>query len=134
MKYIVTPQNIKSIAGTIKKVGKDKTLIDQLFYPTSKKRSTIRKNINLESRSVIESSKSFFTNFVVETDTLFGEVKPFIRVHNNDRSVNDYGWNNYLAFIIYCGDVVEFKNNQIYVKTLHPTNRKEKANQVIKFI
>jgi len=134
MKYIVTPQNIKSIAGTIKKVGKDKTLIDQLFYPTSKKRSTIRKNINLESKSVIESNKSFFENFVVETDRLFEELTPFIRVHNNDNSVNDYGWNNYLAFIIYCGDVVEFKNNQIYVKTLHPTNRKEKANQVIKFI
>lgn len=134
MKYTVTPQNIKSIAGILKKVGKDKTLIDQLFYPTSKKRSVVRKNINLEVRSIIESNKTFFENFVVETDRLFGESTPFIRVHNNDNSVNDYGWNNYQAFIIYCGDAVEFKNNQIYVKTLHPTNRKEKANQVIKFI
>ena len=129
MKYIVTPKNIKSIAKMIEKISKNKSLVSQTFYPTSKKLETIYKNIGIDKHIITKSTVSVFEQVVVELDYMFD--KHFIRVHNNDRS--DYNY-DFRAFIIDCGDVVEFKNNVIYLRSMHPTKRTEKANEVIKFV
>ena len=129
MKYIVTPKNIKSIAKMIEKISKNKSLVSQTFYPTSKKLETIYKNIGIDKHIITKSTVSVFEQVVVELDYIFD--KHFIRVHNNDRS--DYNY-DFRAFIIDCGDVVEFKNNVIYLRSMHPIKRTEKANEVIKFV
>ena len=129
MKYVVTPKNIKSIAKMIEKISKNKSLVSQTFYPTSKKLETIYKNIGIDKHIITKSTVSVFEQVVVELDYMFD--KHFIRVHNNDRS--DYNY-DFRAFIIDCGDVVEFKNNIVYLRSSHPTKRTEKANEVIKFV
>jgi len=127
MKYIVTPKNIKSIAKMIEKISKNKSLVSQTFYPTSKKVDTIYKNIGIDKHIITKSIVSVFDEVVIELDYMFN--KYFIRVHNNNK--RDY---NFRAFIIDCGDIVEFKNNIVYIRREHPTKRAEKANKVIKFV
>ena len=129
MKYIVTPKNIKSIAKMIEKISKNKKLVSQTFYPTSKKVDSIYKNIGIEKHIITKSMVSVFEQVVIELDYMFD--KHFIRVHNNDRS--DYNY-DFRAFIIDCGDVLEFKNNVVYLRSTHPVKRTEKANGVIKFV
>ena len=129
MKYKVTPKNIKSIAKMIEKISKNKKLVSQTFYPTSKKIETIYKNIGIDKHIITKSMVSVFDEVVIELDYLFD--KHFIRIHNNDKS---YYKDNFRAFIIDCGDIVEFKNNVIYLRSKHPTKRTEKANEVIKFV
>lgn len=129
MKYIVTPKNIKSIAKMIEKISKNKKLVSQTFYPTSKKADSIYKNIGIEKHIVTKSIVSVFEQVVIELDYMFD--KHFIRVHNNDRS--DYNY-DFRAFIIDCGDVVELKNNVVYLRSTHPVKINEKANGVIKFV
>ena len=132
MKYIVTPKNIKSIAKMIEKISKNKSLVSQTFYPTSKKVDVIYKNIGIDKHIITKSMVSVFDEVVIELDCMFD--KHFIRVHNNDRDTDDFNYSNFRAFIIDCGDVVEFKNNTIYLRSTHPTKRTEKANEVIKFV
>jgi len=132
MKYIVTPQNIKSVAKMIEKLAKNKSLVTQSFYPTAKKHSVNLKAIGIKKHIVTESSVSVFDKSVVETD--FMQDKHFIRIHNNDINTDGFYYSSFRAFIIYCGDVVEFKNNIIYLRTSHPTKKGCKANRIIKFI
>ena len=129
MKYIVTPKNIKSIAKMIEKISKNKSLVSQTFYPTSKKVDTIYKNIGIDKHIITKSMVSVFDEVVIELDYMFD--RHFIRVHNNDKS---YYKHNFRAFIIDCGDIVEFKNNIVYIRREHPTKTTEKANEVIKFV
>jgi hypothetical protein len=131
MKHIVTPQNIKSIAKMIEKLAKDKRLVSQNFYPNRKKQDTIFKNIGIKKHIITQSNVSVFNEVVVEVD--FMHDRYFIRVHNNYEE-DCYSSNTFLAFLINCGDRVEFKNNIVYLRAEHPTDRKCKANEIIKFI
>ena len=83
----------------------------------------------LRKHIITKSMVSVFEQVVIELDYMFD--KHFIRVHNNDRS--DYNY-DFRAFIIDCGDVLEFKNNVVYLRSTHPVKRTEKANGVIKFV
>ena len=132
MKLKATEKNLSHIKGLIDKISKGKILNERLFYPTVKKRSQIRKSLSIQKTSILKSNISTFFHTVVEVD--FMHNKHFIRVHNNMDADDYYAENPFLAFIINCGDVVVIKNNVVYVKTSHPTNRNEKANQVIYFI
>jgi len=131
MEIKATDKNLSHIKGLINKLSKGKVLNERLFYPTSKKRSHVRKSLLIPKRSILKSNLTTFLHTVIEVDFMFG--KHFIRVHNNMYANDYYGNNPYLAFIINCGDLVEIKNNVVYIRTSHPTNRNEKANQVIYF-
>lgn len=131
MKYIVTPKNIKSIAKIIEKIAKDKNLVSQMFYPTAKKQKVILNNIGIKKHIITQSNVSVFNEGVIEVD--FMHDKWFIRVHNNNNS-DEFGYSNFRAFLIDCGDKVEIKNNIVYLRTERPTDRKCKANKTIKFI
>jgi len=132
MKYTVTPKNIKSIAKLIEKLAKDKKLVSQMFYPHSKKQKTILNNLGIQKHIITQSNVSIFDEVVIEVD--FMHDKHFIRIHNNNRDEEGFGYSNFRAFIIYCDDVVEIKNSIIYLRTGHPTESKCKANKIIKFV
>lgn len=132
MKYVITPQNIKSVAKIIEKIAKDKSLVSQMFYPTAKKQKAIFNSIGIEKHIITQSNVDVFNENVIEVD--FMHDRYFIRIHNNDRETDDFSYSNFRAFLIDCGDTVEIKNNIVYLRTQHPTDRKCKANKVIKFI
>lgn len=132
MKYTITPKNIKSVAKIIEKIAKNKSLVSQMFYPHKKKQSTTLKNIGIKKHIITKSNVSVFNEVVIEVD--FMHDRWFIRVHNNDRETDDFEYSNFRAFLIDCGDIVEIKNNIVYLRTEHPTDRKCKANEIIKFI
>ena len=88
--------------------------------------------MGIKKRLIIKSNTDIFDEVVIEVDYICDRY--FIRVHNNNNKTDDYGYYNFRAFIIYCGDVVVIKNNIVYLRTKHPTDRKCKANKIIKFI
>lgn len=128
---IVTPINIKSVASVLQKTSEGKKLVSRLFYPAHKKEETMYKNIGIDKFVVTKSTLSTFEKHVIETDFMHG--KHFIRVHNNEDS-DDFGYSNFRAFLINCGDVVEFKHRTVLVRCGHPTDKKQKANRLIKIV
>jgi hypothetical protein len=131
MKLEVTHKNIKSIAKMIEKVAKNKTMFSQTFYPTSKKEKVILNNLGIDKRIITESNLSKWNTHKIETDFMFD--KHFIRVSNNKETECDFGFSEFRAFIIDCGNVVEFKNNIITIRTEHPTKNNQKAIEKIYF-
>jgi len=106
MKLTVTPQNIKHVLELFKKNFAGKGLDTQMFYPTAKRLN----RMPLKRKQIEKSNKTLFKEFVAETDFMFGNK--FIRVHNNldvFGGEDEYS-SRYRAFVIYCGDTVEFKN------------------------
>lgn len=115
----------------LRKVAKDKKIVSRLFYPSSKKELTTYKNIGIEKVVIAKSNLSIFERHVIENAFMYG--KHFIRIHNDDHS-DELEYSNYRAFLIHCGDVVEFKNTKVLIRCGHPTGKEQKANRVIKFL
>lgn len=131
MKLKVTPQNLSHIKALIEKLGKGKSLTDRMYYPTSKKCKTIIKQLGLSQRIIDKSNIDTFNTFSIEKDFMNGHH--FLIVHNNKRDFHN-SMSDFRAFLIDTGDIVEFKNGKVFVKTNHPTKRKEKAIRVFSFI
>lgn len=126
MKIEVTKRNINHVKGLIEKIGNNKSLTDTFYYPTSKKEKNILKSLGIDRFIVVQSNESTFNSFSIERDFMHGHS--FLRVHNN---IID---NDFRAFLIEIGDVIEIKNNIIYIKAFHPTRRRDKGVRVIRFV
>jgi len=133
MKIKVTNQNIKHVAGLLRKALRN-GFSDRMYYPASKRQNTAYKTLNLKNSVIEKSGKSVFHQTVVESDYMHG--RRFIRIHNNlDVYGTDDEWSSrYRAFLVDIDDVVDFLSGEIHIRCTHPTRKEQKANQIIKLL
>jgi len=133
MKAVVNASNLSQIRGVLNKIGKDKILQSQTFYPTSKKENQLLKGLGLKANKIERSQVSIFNSFDIDKDFMSG--RGFLRIHNKKyNSEDEFGYSEYRAFLIDSGNIFEMHNNTVHLIKNHPTDRKKKCVEVIKFI